>query len=545
MEHANPMRLFGLIILLVTFAVQGVHGVHGAQASTSPFAAAETLPSDVTSFVHVARPSELRNTSSGILLQQFGRFTMFGDEFDAVWTQLAARAGVSNEELFDICFGESFTMAMRDSAGEDREWVVIGRANRDRLDEVLKRLRPEAHLPRFGFAMMHLPESAIIVARDGDCIVAAPRQRSNLLNDTLRRMNRGGDAVLAHDAVMTTFADQGEGGRLAAWIRTQAPNRGAIGVVASLDKQTLTAHVRGAFENAPFTRTRTERSWDASMVGRFEQDALFIMMEPTDVGGGPIPGILHAMLGQSWPGLSQSGPVGDARMFIVSDTEGRLRDVPVDLRLPTLTMVVPTTGNARRSEHLLDREMMRITNALMKRARRAGHAEHAEHANEDARVLFDETFRPNEARHVSLDLLTAPLAHSMPLFADLSMNWQSIAMGNGRNAWVMASHPLALESTCNSLSAPDRWAEPVIGGWQNVGALNGVRLSHHLRSYAERPDLLAEGEDAEAFREVLGLCADVTACIDLGRWRLMRPEDTTFVMDVELNLVDQPSSGDE
>ncbi|MCA9295707.1 MAG: hypothetical protein KC983_04305 [Phycisphaerales bacterium] len=525
------MRLYGLIILLITFAVTGVRHVC---ASTTPFAVAETLPPDVTSFVHVSHPSELRRTSSGTLLQQFGRFTMFGDEFDAVWSQLAARAGVSSEELFDICFGSSFTMAMRDTAGADREWVVIGRANGDRLDDILKRLRPEAHLPRFGFALMHLPESAIIVARDGDRIVAAPRARSNLLNDTLRRMDRSHDEVLARDSVMTAFADDREEGRIAAWIRTAAPNPGAIGVVASIENQTLTAHVRGAFAAAPFTRTRTERSWDASMVGRFEHDALFIMMEPTDVDGGPMPGILRSVFGEPWPGMSQTGPVGDSRMFILSDTEGRLRDDPVDLRLPTLTMVVPTTGNPRRSEHLLDRKMLRITDALLEQAR---------NPDEKARIVATETFHPNEARHIDLDLLTAPLARSMPLFSELSMNWQSIAMGNGQSAWVMATHPLALESTCDALCSPDRWAGPMIGAWQNVGTFNGVRLSRHLRSYADRPDLLADGEDAEAFREVLGLCADLTSCIDLGRWRLTRPEDTTFVMDVELQLIKAPSAG--
>jgi len=523
----NRCGLMATVLCVVAFS---------APADSEVFEDAAVLPGDVTSYIHIADPEAWRASTAGAFVHRFGRATIFGDgdRFDRVWNRLALRAGVTSTALFDICFGDGFTMAICDRDLHDgavgREWVVIGRGDDAGLRTVLGRLRPQTQLPRFGFAVMLEPESDLLLAHRDGVLIAGPHSQRRLFTTVLERHDRQHGGGLLRDDVMQWFRTNDHDGDINVWVRSDAQNPGAIGVVARIDDANLRATVRGAFEASPFMRTRTGRAWDASMVGLFERDALIVMMEPTDIDGGPMPMLLRRGVGPGgWPGFEDVPERGDTRVFIVGEAEGRQRDEPIDLRLPTLTMIVPTHGAITANHQVLDDEMIRIARKL-------------ESLDDQAPIDgMGPTADIDEPRCANLKRLLAPIAEDMPLAAGISLNWQTIEIDGGQCAWVMSSHPVGLATASKALEASKNDVSPDEGRWDSVGAVNGRRLSAHIRSYIARPDLLADERDAEAFREVLGLGADVLELVDIGHWRLTRPDSTSFDMTVNVQFVNRAS----
>ncbi|MEM7230041.1 MAG: hypothetical protein AAF432_14630 [Planctomycetota bacterium] len=506
-----------LLTLIVTIGLW-VNTTHGA---VDPFAHAHALPADMTAYVHVSDVAALRGTTARELLQQGSRFGIVGDGVRTVWEGLAKRADMDSASLFDACFGQSFTMAVRDTDDAGRAWVVIGEGDAAQLKDILNRLEPQFMAPSLGFALMRLPETDLIVARDGGRLVIAPVAQKQLLRDTMKRLHVNAQGGLADDPVIRAFTIDTIGGTIGGWVRDDRPNPGSMAIVAQPDGNTVRARVRGDYAVAPFQRTATKRRWDAGLMSRFESDALIVMMEPTDVTGGPATQYVEETLGTPWPGMTNGEPHGESRMFIVADIEGRQAEEAVDLRLPTVTLVVPTTWDRAKATEALDARFRDISASV------------CEWVDADAKDLLI-GLEGEGPRQFDLAAVVDP---EFPLLDQVSINWDTVSSDDdaAEAYWVMSSHPQALKSTCETLGneAPIR---PWLGRWSSVGSANGIRLSHHLRSYAEGAALLAEDDDALAFRDVMTMCADLAEVIDRGRWALSRPTATGFEIRLELRL---------
>lgn len=514
------------------------------RATASPGDAAAVVPEDVHLLLQITGAADIRRELADRPIARWLAAMVKSSEFDHAWTQLARDTGHSSAALFDQCFGRRVTVLYR-RAGNGHEhdaWALITEMSADDSTDLLRRLEPRTLRSRHRFSLYELPEHDLLLARRNEIILIGPRQQPALVMDVLNRHGEGGANMRSlREADDFAAIRELSSGNIALFIRHERPLGGYSAAVLQLDEDRARLQHRARFDSPPFARDITRIEIDASPLNALEDHALVAMIEPTDIGTGPLETFLMAALGESLLSPTLRENLGDRRIIVLGDIEGRQEEEPVDLLAPTIAIALDlnNTDGAR------DEVDQQVTKFVRRLAERGGDRFTIDVPEADA---FDES----SAREVDISPATQWFTGSLPIAKPMTLNW-SVLEESDCGFVVFATHPDELRDTLDALRSEKHGAaeeqgrgwinQTALGRFQSCGLINGVRISHHLESWAERPDLFhgTDGQAEEEFTHTLRIAARLAAGIDRLQWRLIRPSRNEMQLDVRL-LLAPPSS---
>lgn len=519
------------------------------RARIKPFRAASVAPADVHLLLQIDGAADIRGELAYRPIARWLAAMVESSEFHHAWTQLAAHTGRDSGELFDRCFGRGVTVLHR-RAGEGRDrdaWALITEMAVNDSTDLLRRLEPRTLRSRDRFSLYELPEHDLLLARRGEIMLIGPRQSPQLMFDVLSRHGkRGEDGRSLNEAEDFTTARDLIAGNIALFMRHEQPLGGHSAVVFYIDGGRVRLRHRAKFDSPPFARDITRIEIDASPLDALEDHALVAMIEPTDIGMGPLETFLVAALGEGLLSPTLRANLGDRRIIVLGDIEGRQEEEPVDLLAPTIAMALELK-DADGALADLDEQVVKFVRQL---AARGGDRFTIDVPDADA-------FVDGRPREIDVSSATQWFTGSLPIAQPMTLNW-AVVDETDCGFVVFATHPNELRDTLASLECEKpqmvgksrrlRIDDDDFGRFQSCGTVNGVRISHHLESWADRPDLFLGVGDAAAkdeFEQALRLTASLAAGIDRLRWRLVRPSRNEMQLDVRFILAAPESTRPE
>lgn len=516
----------------------------------TPLRAASVVPEDVHLLIQIDDAAAIRAELADRPIARWIAAMVESSEFHQAWQQLAVHTGRESSDLFDRCFGRSVSVIYRRAGdGRDRdEWALITEMKADDSTDLLRRLQPRTLRSRSKFSIYELPEHDLLMARRGETMLIGPRQSPSLMLDVLSRHGRGdGIGKPLSEAEQFASVRELERGNIALFMRHQPPLGGHSAAVLRMDGEQMRLQHRARFDSPPFSRTVTRIEIDVSPLKALEDHALIAVIEPADIGMGPFESFLIAALGEGLFSPAMRENLSDRRIIVLGDIEGRQEEKQVDLLAPTITMAMEIK-QANGALEEIDQHVVKLIRQLA--------------AHGGGRFAIDvpdvDAFADAQARQVDLSPATHWFTGSLPIAQPMTLNWYVVDETESRYA-VFATHPDALRDTMHSLSrtrprAPiggkeARSGEASTGRFQSCGTINGVRISQHLESWADRPDLFlgrAHGDSErredvadssrDEFQQTLKLMATFAGGIERLRWRLVRPSTHEMHLDLRLTL---------
>lgn len=540
------MSGLGAFILSIMLSVGP--GSAGTPAD-DPFHAASLAPDDVSLYLHAQGAASIRaRLAHRPIRSLFQRLLTSGDVSQA-WHRLAVAAQLEDEALFDVWLGRDFTLLTRPE-GEASDWILITEVDPDQAREILRRLRPRRLAPRHQLSISELPEHELLIASEGSTCLIGPTQPGRLFDEVLAA--RSGDPAPANTLAGHPAMARGRalgGGEVGLFSRHDLPLGGFSVMVADLEGEQILLHHAGRFENPPFQRPMTELEWDMAPLEAFEDKALLVLIEPTDIGGGPVEVFIEAVLDVPLLSAEMRRNLDNCRLLVVGEVEGRMEKDKTDLLLPAISIAVeiedPQRAELELDEHVL--QCMEATNRHLQTA-----AERTPDAQADAlrdvpriEIPSIHTFRRGEARRVDLGPVMERFGDRQPMLQSVSLNW-SVATGPHGSYYVLASHPEQLGETIRALKSEGDGAART-GKWTSGGILNGRRIAAQLRSWSDQAELLAEAREQAVteFRETLLLFSELAAGIEHCRWRIWRPTEKEMQLEAQIILARPESAGGE
>jgi hypothetical protein len=504
-----------------------------------PFADAVLVPDDATMYVHLRDAADLRRRLTGRPVQAWMGMLLADGELARVWIDLARQLGVSPDELVDEFLGRKVTLVKRPAApaptpggvavGEapsdaTGQWALITEMDEPRARRLQSRLRPRLRRPHAGIGIFEWPEHALLMAKLGERIVVGPIAQPAMFYDVVERLGGVPQATLASHPAVKRGRRLGDG-RAAVLVRHALPMGGWSVVVGDLEGDRVRLRHAGRFEDSPIQRAVSRMCCEFTPLETLESRCMLTLMEPTDVGDGPLESFLVMLVGEPLVNEDMRQNVGDLRIIALGDEEGRQRENPVDVLAPTVA-VCWKVKDAEAAESQLDERMVRL-GAQVARVGSGGLPFDIEKPAPPARPM---------QRHVDVSAIGEWLPGGAPLMGNLTLNWTVVEGPSG--PWsVIASHPDHLADVVQSIrTQPPSASRPVVGRFDSVGSADGIRVSRHLRSWADKAELLAEPEDVEDFRDVMHLLAEFAGGVERCRWRMARPCEEEMRLRVELDL---------
>jgi hypothetical protein len=222
---------------------------------------------------------------------------------------------------------------------------------------------------------------------------------------------------------------------------------------------------------------------------------------------------------------------------VLGDIEGRKEQEPVDILAPTITLAMEIK-QADGALADMDQQVVKLVRQL---AARGGDQFTID-------IPDASSFAGDRPRQIDISSATRWFTGSLPVAQPMTLNWSIVAV-NDRQYAVFATHPDALRDTMSSLARTKPAGKQNIGRFQSCGTVNGVRISHHLESWVERPDLflgMHAADDAKIeFQQSLKLMAQFAAGIDRLRWHLARPSTNEMQLDIRATLTAPESARPE
>ncbi|MDY7110646.1 MAG: hypothetical protein SYC29_18595 [Planctomycetota bacterium] len=539
------MCSLGAFILSITLCA-GPSPAAAAWGPT-PFDAARRVPADLTLYLHAEDAAnirtELANRPIGDL---FHRLLRTGEASDA-WHGLARAAGLTDEALFDAWLGRRFTFLTR-PAGEEADWALICEVDRRQAREVLRRLNPRRLAPRHQLPVSELPEHELLIASEGSTYLIGPTRPGRLFDELVGSLAGVSPPAtpLAHDPAMTKASSLGAG-ELGLFLRHELPLGGYSLFVLDLDGRRVLLHHAGHYENPPFQRPVTELAWDPAPLEAFRDKALLAVVEPTDIGGGPVEVFIEAALDTPLLSPSMRRNLDKRRMFVVGEIEGRQEEHKTDLLLPTLSVAIEIR-DPKRAEVELDEHVLHCAEAMNRQARRAlkPSPDAASEGGQEAPQIdipSIHTFQPGETRQIDLAPLMERYGPDQPLLQSVTLDW-SVTSGPFGNYCVVATHPEQLRQTIEALQSPcdgPTRREKMT----SAGFLDGRRMARQLQSFGEQAELLAEADPraVTSFRETMQLLSELAAGIERCCWELRRPSEKEVRIEARIILAEPDSAG--
>lgn len=497
--------------------------------TAEPFVMARIAPADVSLMVHVEGAENFRRELADRPLNHWFEALSETSQAAAVWRDLAERVKIEPDRLFDLCFGRRVTLMVRSSD----EWALITEIPQRRADHLLGSLNAIVHGPRFGMAMLELPEHDLFIARSqrdsalGEgTLVIGPKARLSLFEQVLQHIENPAAESLASSEAIQVGTGLGAG-HIGVYTTHNEPMGGWSVAVATLNREQVTLRHRARFDAPPFERGLTKMKVDASVLAGFEDQALLAVIEPTDVGGGQFENYVRISVGK--PMLS--GPIHrnlcERRIFVVGEIEGRQEAEPVDIQATTMAVCLELKNPAV-GESQFDRHMLVMARRLDELGRGAF----------EIKVPCASTFQPGQPRTIDISPATRWIAGSLPIAQPITLNWTVIAKADEEGGgWaVLATHPQHLKDSVRALRRPpsdDRRQA------QNLGFASGPRIGQHLRSWSDRADLFTNADNPnqrDEFRNSLLLMSKLASGIEIARWRLNRPSENEMCLEITFQL---------
>jgi len=530
--------LFSAVGALMVGAATDDNGNDGR----SPFRAAALAPADVHMLLQIDDAAALRAELADRPIARWITAIIETSDFHQAWEQLAADAGVASGELFDRCFGREVTVMHRRSAAGDEldEWALITNMPIADSTDLLRRLQPRTLRSRERFSIYEFPEHDLLLARRNGTLVIGPRRAAGLVQTVLSRLGSGADAsdsLIASDDF--TDARGLTRGDVALFIRHKPPLGGHSAAVLYRGGTQFRLKHRATFDAPPFARAVTKLDIDASPLEALEEDALVAMIEPADIGSGPLETFILASLGEGLLSPNVRRRVDDRRIIVLGEIEGRQEDKPIDILAPTISLALELDD----AEGVLS-DMDQQAVKLVERLKILG----GNQFTIDVPSL--EHLAARDLRQIDISSATRWFTGSLPIARPMTLNWTLVEDDDQRYA-IFATHPDALRDTAAALRRAPATEDAHAGRFQSCGSINGVRIAHHLESWAERSDLflgadaMNDGADAEKskaadvqeeFRQTLKLMAMLAGGIERLRWRLVRPSTHDMELDVSIRL---------
>jgi hypothetical protein len=515
----------------------------------NPFDAATLIPADVTLFLHAEDAAAVRSELADRPIRGlFKRLLTTGEVADA-WHGLAVAAGLEDEALFDAWLGRRFTFLTRPAGGQP-DWALICEVDPDRARTVLRRLNPRRLAPRHQLPVSELPEHELLIASEGSTYLIGPTKPGRLFDELLASVAGVSlpAASLADDPAVAKAGSLGTG-ELGLFLRHELPLGGFSVFVLDLEGERVLLHHAGCYENPPFQRPVTELAWDAAPLEAFRDTALMAVVEPTDIGGGPIEVFIEAALEAPLLSPSLRRNLDKRRLFVVGEIEGRQEEHKTDLLLPTLSIALEIKDPAR-AETELDEHILHCAEAMNALSKRAfGTPREAHSKTELTAPQLDipsiHTFAPGEARQIDLGPLMQRYGPDHPILQSVTLDW-SVTSGPSGNYCVVATSSEQLRRTIEALQRPCE-GPPHNGKVTSAGFVDGRRMARQLRSFSDEAELLAEADPqaVASFRETMRLFSELAAGIERCCWELRRPSEKEVRIEARILLADPESAGGE
>lgn len=531
--------LLPFVCLVFTVAPVAAAFDDPAPQQPSAFRVASVVPADATMLVTIENAAAIRAELEDRPIARWMNAALLSGEAGQTWAGLARHAGMTETQLFDLCFGRRTTLITRTSA-PDSDWALMTEIDAATSTRLLRTLRATSLGPRFGGSAYEVPEHDLLLVQRNDTMMVGPRPKastkqrvgapSSLLHDVASRLDARAAMPSLADAPAMTAARTLPEGNIAVYMKHDRPLGGWSVAVANLVGEHVTVRQFARFESAPFTRDLTELEIDLAALHAFEDHALVAIIEPTDTGRSQFETFTLSAIGEGIVSPAMRRNMADRRLFIVSEVEGRDEPEPFDLQAPTLSVCIELRDPAI-AEEQLDRQMT----ALARRINQSGQGRFCLTIPEEL------AFMPDAPRAIDLSPAGQWLTGGLPLAKPLSLSWR-IARSESASWYVISSHPKQLDDTVRVLASvrmprPDGPPNnPAAQRLHHGGIANGARISHHLRSWSDRADLLAMPDDTNELREMILLLSEFAAGVDRCRWRIARPARQEMCLEIELTL---------
>ncbi len=229
------------------------------------------------------------------------------------------------------------------------------------------------------------------------------------------------------------------------------------------------------FESAPFTHAVTKLTCDFSPVLAFEQSALVALIQPTDIGDGPVETFLTASLNESLVSPEMRANMGSRRITVIGEEEGRQLERPVDVLTTTFVTCLELNDPAKGVPQL-DQQMTKVTERLNQLA--------------DGAFVFEAPavgrLKNGDVRQVDLSEASDWFTGGFPIMKNVSLTW-TVADGP-QGAWfVVGSHRRSVDDVVRTLGKPSETCPAMNGKFDSCGVGNGVRIGRPDRSRKKQP----------------------------------------------------------
>ena len=498
-------------------------------ASIDPFRLASIAPQDITLYVHVENAADLRRELSDRPIARWLEAVATKGDIRKAWNNFALAANMNESRLFDDCLGRSCTLIARNSG----EWALLAQAKEERVGRLMQQFKPRVREPRHGLAICELPEQEVLIARNSHMMVVAPTSQPGLLYELLPAMESisNGKTPNPTQEPSSAFALANElgSGQIGIMMRHDPPLGGFSVAIAQVSGDQLAIKHAAKFDNAPFSHGVTKLHCDFSPVMNFENRALVAFMQPTDVHDGPVETFISASLGEGLLSESMRANLGDGRLIVVDEVEGKLLERPVDM-LNTTFVACLQVKQSKSAIHQLDEQMVKIAgriNALGKGA----------YLVKTPRVR---TMRCDEPREVDLGAAGECFAGGFPIMQNIALTW-TVADGPQGAWYVIGSNRQSLDEVAAVLRKASS-QQPLMGKFDSCGVGNGIRVAKHLQSWSDRAADFADPQRVDEMRATLHLMSELAGGMQNCQWQLERPTENEMRLNVQIKLAPPESS---
>lgn len=499
-------------------------------AANGPFADAAMVPADVSLYVHVTDAASIRRDVAGRPIGQWLETLAADSAFAGAWETLAATSRLDHAALFDHLLGERFTLVARFD-GAAPQWCIMTEVHSETMRTLRRAWRVQRQPPRHGLAVSVLPEQDIILAENGRSVVIGSRSQPALFDAVITGAAGAKSKCLADverfSAKRELFIDKRSG----VFIRHSAFIGGWSMIGFDLHGNDVQLRHAAVFENPPFERQVTKIECDFTALRNFERDQLVAIMEPTDIGASRLETFAMQHIGEALAGADLHKAIGKRRIVAIGEEDGRMRDVPEDILSPVLAIIIEVDAE-HYSIEMLDQQVSRLATKLNDAC--------------DGALLVQvpptRVYQQGHPREIDISAAVSTFSGGFPMMKTLTLNWD-VTDGAGSTWCIVAGSPDQLQSVVTSLRAATN-GERVVGVFDSVGTINGLRLGRQLENWGEQAETLAGPGQADELRQAVNVLGGLIGSTDRVRWKMCRPDRRQMHLDVQITLRDAPSAGE-
>ncbi|HWB20112.1 MAG TPA: hypothetical protein VG711_07430 [Phycisphaerales bacterium] len=494
------------------------------------FANAALVPEDVSLYIHVEDAKSLYDQIRRRPIAKWLTAQVTEGLFEHAWQGLAKSMQMEPSDLFEKLLGRSVTLVVRNSdAGSDAdgrgapgddEWAVMTSIDEPVAKDLLKRMHVMLDL----FGPCELPEQELLIQCDPNGMIIGPKRRRGLFDELCKRRDELKPAhSLAQSSAMQSVRELGEGS-VGILVRHAQPVGGWSAAVASLSGDEVSVRHIGKFHNAPFKGDVTRTQGDYSTIKKLESDHMVVMAEPIDKGDGLVEHFVMQTTGEHMLSDVLKAKLSDRRITAIGETEGgdKTQENAADLVIVT-ALELSTTKDA---EAELNERMRELAQRIRSQAEGS--------LLTQASMMHPAAMNPNADIDVA-EAMNNGLTGGFPVMKSAKLAWCVMEASDGK--WlVVASNRKSLDEFCGDLSKPTVPSAELMGKYETVGSINGVRLGRHLRGFADEAAMFVGATSESDLQKALDEFSDLAEGVGTCRWQMSRPDVNEMKLEMQIQL---------